>query len=147
MVAEDGDGWIGANKPGSAISKSFDDREHLLVVNLVVNLRGREFPRKESDRMPFPLLVQLLNYSSKGRVGSVRVDPSFKCRVEMPQDRSGGEGFLEQGESAASRVGKSEARWRSGRSGRGFMGEIMERGSEVGEIGNEPAIEIGEAKK
>src|SRR6516165_8189134 len=119
--------------------ESDDDGEHLLVVDLVVQLGGRELARIERNGMENVVAVRLGENGCDGKVRSVGLHRRGAVRLEVSEDGRCGEGGLQLAESLAGRVVEDEAV--------ALLEESRERRDDVGVALDEAAVEVGEAEE
>ena len=59
----------------------FDDREHLLIVDLVITLGRVHSVRSESNGMPFAVVLLLHQYATSGVARGVNLNARLSVRV------------------------------------------------------------------
>lgn len=79
----------------SSDPQTFDNRQHLLVMDLVAQLRWIDLLGVEGDRMEEVVGIALGNDTTESEVRSIGLDDDGKGGVETSEDRSGGERCLE----------------------------------------------------
>ncbi|KAI5822311.1 hypothetical protein K523DRAFT_409635, partial [Schizophyllum commune Tattone D] len=132
VVGPDLNGVLGALKEVSPLLKSANDRQQLLVVDLIVPFHGGQRLGVEGHRMPLTILARLLRqHRARGVVRAIRLDP-------VGSEDGGRRNALLQAVKGLLRFRRPLERGILAR-------EIEQRSSQVRKSLDEPSIEIGEA--
>ena len=140
MIGDDLNGFRSTFKVVSPISESFVDGEEFLVVNVVVEFSSGQSSGVERYRMKLRAIVGVSGQNSGDSVvGGISLNNERKTRNEASKDWSTSESFLECTEGFLASVVEDP-------------GDILARESDqrydlIGVLGNEPSVEIAEAKE
>src|SRR5271169_4938526 len=116
-----------------------DDREHLLVVDLVVTLHVVEALGVEGDRVPLPVRARLREYRAGREVGAVSLETVRPSGVRKNQDRLRGHRVFQrlEGGGLGSPPDPPDV----------LLRKVEERPGYVRETSDEPAVEVRKAEE
>jgi len=116
-----------------------DDRQHLLVVDLIVLLDGGQGLGEEGNRVPLFFFRRYLEEDRTCRkVGTVGFDAEGFGRVGRDEDRRGSDTSLQPSECGALGLSPVPA---------GIVsGQVEERAGVLQEVSDKPSVEVGESE-
>ena len=129
--------WSGGTfKVVSPDTESLEDSQEFLVMGVVIEFRGGKCAGVKSHRVDFAGILFNRENSSQCVVGSVSLNNERSVGYPMSKDRGGCESGFESFKGFSSCIGKIPLNTLSGKSG--------EQNNDVGIVGNETSIEVGE---